>query len=110
LNIDKELQKGHFVIGKCTKCGKKVWPPMDFCDECFGEVIMEDGPQTGRITEFAKKENEYFCIIEMTEEIRIMGKLLSGTPKNNQLVKITQCGIVENNYFFEFSLLESANM
>ena len=78
---------------------------MDYCDECFGEVTIEDGPQIGRIIEFAKKENEYFCIIEMTEEIKIMGKLLAGTPKNDQHVKIAHCGIVENNYFFEFSLL-----
>ena len=37
--FENELNKGNFVISKCQKCNKIVWPVNDICDNCFSNVI-----------------------------------------------------------------------
>ena len=104
MNFESEIKKGNFVVGECIKCKKTVWPPSDYCNRCFGEIIIKKGPREGKIIEFSKENKNYFCLAEFEKEVKIMGKISSGIPQNNQLVKIAECGIKDGNYFFEFSL------
>ncbi len=103
MNFESEIKKGNFVVGECTKCKKTVWPPSDYCNRCFGEVVLKKAPEEGKIIEFSKEGENYFCLVEFEKEVKIMGKISSGVPKNNQIVKIEKCGIQDDNYFFEFS-------
>ena len=52
-----------------------------------------------------KKNKNYFCLAEFEKQVKIIGRISSGIPQNNQLVKIEKCGIKDGNYFFEFSLV-----
>ncbi len=100
MNFESELSKGNFYIPKCTKCFKVVWPPSEFCNHCFGDVSLKKKVFEGKIIEFSRQDDEYFCLVEFEKEIRVMAKMLN-TPKTDQRVKISKCGIFNGNYFFQ---------
>lgn len=104
MNFEDALKEGIFVIGKCNSCKKTIWPPSDYCNRCFGKIEVKKGPMEGKIIEFSKQDKNYFCLVEFEKEVKIIGKISSGIPQNNQSVKITKCGIKDESYFFEFSL------
>lgn len=105
MNFELELKKGNFIIAECIHCKKIVWPPSEFCNQCFKEVSWRKGSQEGKIIEFSKQNNEYFCLVEIENTIKIMSKLSSGIPNTGQRVKIERCGIKDDNYYFEISLI-----
>ena len=102
MNFESELTKGIFCIPECAKCKKIVWPPSDFCNHCFGKVCLKKGDFEGKIIEFSRQDEDYFCLVEFEETIRIMAKI-SESPRVGQIVKITKCGISNGSYFFNVS-------
>ena len=104
MKFDEELKKGNFLICKCSKCNQTVWPPQDFCNLCFGETIWKNSNKIGKILEFSKDDGGYFCLVEIEDKIRILGRLGNGkAPEINSKVKIEKCGIKDGNYSFELS-------
>ena len=99
MSFEKELEKGQFCIPECTVCKKLVWPPSEFCDKCNGETLLKKEEFMGKIIEFSRQNQEYFCMVEFCDSIRIMAKMIT-CPKKDQTVKISKCGIDKNNYFF----------
>jgi hypothetical protein len=99
MNFESELSKGKFFIPECTICKKIVWPPAEFCSHCFGLVSLKKGEFEGKIVEFSRQDEEYFCLVEFENNIRIMAKI-SQIPKIDQRVKISKCGITNGSYFF----------
>ncbi len=99
MNFEYELSKGRFSIPQCTVCKKIVWPPSEFCNYCFGKVSLKNNNFQGKIIEFSKQNDDYFCVVEFEETIRILAKIKS-IPKIGQIVKISKCGINNGNYFF----------
>jgi len=99
MNFESELSNGKFMIPQCNVCTKIVWPPAEFCNDCFGSVSLKNGDFEGKIIEFSKKDEYYFCIVEFENTIKIISKM-SELPKIGQLVKISKCGILDGNYFF----------
>lgn len=104
MSIEKELEKGNFVLGECTKCGKTVWPPSEYCNVCFGEVVIKKGPFEGKIIEYSKREQDYFCLAEFADQVKIIGSVLE-MPQKNQKVSVKKCGIQNGSCFFEFLLI-----
>ncbi len=102
MSFESELKNGNFCIPECIECKEIVWPPTDFCSKCFGKISLKRGDFEGKILEFSKKEDEFFCVVEFYEKIRIMAKMLQ-TPKIGDSVKISKCGISDGSYFFEVS-------
>lgn len=105
MNFDTELENGNFIVAECKHCQKIVWPPSDFCNKCFRDVSWRKGAHEGKIIEFSRKNDSYFCLIEIEKSIRLIGKLSRGIPIEGQQVKIEKCGIENKNYSFEISLL-----
>ena len=105
MNFETELKNGKFVVSECKKCNKIVWPSSEICNQCLDKTYWRDVNSNGEIIEFSKHDKEYFCLAKFEEEIRIMGKITSGTPEIGASVKITNCGIRDNNHYFEMSLL-----
>ncbi|HJM78993.1 MAG TPA: hypothetical protein QF656_00425 [Nitrosopumilus sp.] len=99
MNFEEELRKGKFTIPECLSCKKIIWPPTEFCDVCNSETHLKTGQFTGKIIEFSKQNEEYFCIVEFADSFRLMAKMKSN-PKKGQIVKISECGIYKENYFF----------
>ena len=103
--FETELKAGNFVTSECTNCNKIVWPPSDYCDNCFKEVNWRKVSENGTIVELSRKENDVFCITEFENKIRVMGKLDAEIHmvKPGQTVKLTKCSFNDKNGFF-FSL------
>ncbi|MFQ5476180.1 MAG: hypothetical protein ACE5DT_04025 [Nitrosopumilus sp.] len=99
MGFESELSQGIFCIPECTVCKKIVWPPSEFCNNCFGAVSLKKGDFEGKIIEFSRQNKEYFCLVEFEKNIRVMAKI-SQTPEIGQIVKISKCGIDNGNYFF----------
>ncbi|KAF6247569.1 hypothetical protein C6990_03730 [Nitrosopumilus sp. b3] len=100
MNFETELSQGNFYIPECMRCSKIIWPPSEFCNHCFGEIIFKKKIVEGRIIEFSHKNEEYFCLVEFENQIRVMAKM-SNSPKIGQIVKLVKSGIIKGNYFFE---------
>jgi len=99
MNFESELAQGKFYIPECTICKKIVWPPTEFCDHCFGLISLKKGDFEGKIIEFSRQNEEYFCLVEFEKTIRVLAKILK-IPEIGQTVKISKCGISNGNYFF----------
>lgn len=102
MSFESELSKGQFTIPECLECKKMVWPPAEFCNDCFGQTHLKKGVFEGKIIEFSKQNETYFCMVEFENTIKIMAKIVK-TPKIDQIVQISKCGIVNGSYFFEVS-------
>ena len=100
--FDIELKKGNFVTSKCNYCTKIVWPPSNYCDNCFMEVNWRKVSSNGKLIEWSKKNNNIFCIAEFENTIRIIGKLdiKNVIPKPGQLLKFTKCTLNDKPRFF----------
>ena len=99
MSFESELEKGNFCIPRCNSCKKIVWPPSKFCSHCLGSVSAQKGNFEGKIIEFSRQDESYFCMVEFEEEIRILAKS-SKVPEIGQKVKISKCGIESNNNYF----------
>ena len=106
--FEAELKTGNFVTSECHHCNRIVWPPNDYCDNCFKEVNWRKVIENGTIIEASKKDNEVFCISEFENKIRIMGKLDAEIEMANpgQIVRLSKCMFNGKNSFF-FSLENS---
>ena len=99
MSFEKELKKGQFCIPECLSCKKWIWPPSEFCDNCNGVTSLKKGEFEGRIIEFSKQNENYFCMVEFYNSIRLIAKMTE-IPKKDHIVKISQCGISNGSYFF----------
>ena len=101
--FEEELKKGNFITSECHKCDKIVWPPSDYCDNCFKEVNWRKVSTNGTIIELSKQEDDVFCITEFENKIRVMGKLDAEIHmvKSGQTVKLNKCSFDgKSNFFF----------
>ena len=100
MSFENKLNQGIFCISECNECKKIVWPPSESCSHCFGNVHLKEGIFEGKIIEFSRQMDQYFCMVEFENTIRIMAKT-SETPEIGKKVKISKCGVNDGNYFFQ---------
>ena len=105
--FDAELKKGNFITSECQHCAKIVWPPSNYCNNCFNCVTWRKVSLYGKIIEWSKKGNDIFCISEFENTIRIIGKLdiKNKTLGSGKLVKLSKCSANGKCKFF-FTLME----
>ena len=53
--FESELKTGNFVTSECNHCNRVVWPPSDYCDNCFQKVDWRKISKNGIIIELSKK-------------------------------------------------------
>lgn len=102
MSFEAELEKGEFSIPECKSCDRVIWPPSEFCNKCFGLVSLRRGEFEGKVIEFSRHDNEYFCLVEFEKDIRILASILE-SPKIGKMVKMSRCGISNGSYFFQVS-------
>jgi len=100
MNFEDELTRGNFTIPECSSCKKIIWPPTEFCDVCYNETHLKSGQFLGKIIEYSKQNDEYFCMVEFLDTFRLIAKMKE-KPENGQIVKILKCGISNGTYFFQ---------
>ena len=105
--FESELKKGEFIFPECLTCMQVVWPPSDYCNLCLEKVHWKKLDRIGKILEYSKKGDVFFCLAEFEKKIRIMGKLqvYSKQPEIGQKVKLEKFGVDGTNYHFIMSLI-----
>jgi uncharacterized protein len=81
--FETELKNNNFVCSECAKCRHLVWPPSDYCNKCFGDVIWRPVSKRATLVELSSKDGKYFCIGEFENSIRVFGTL----EGNSNLIK-----------------------
>lgn len=98
--FDQALNEGRFIVSFCENCQKFVWPPSSYCNICQEITLWKEPNKNGRVLEFSKQKEDYFCLIEINNEIRILGGLeTSKPPKIGQNVELYKCSYDEKPKF-----------
>ena len=103
------LKRGQLRIPTCCNCHQKVWPPNQFCSQCFSRRIdMVKADSKGRIIEFSKSHNKNnpseltYGLIEISG-VRLIGSIVGKGIEANSSVLLRRCGLTESkNAFYEF--------
>jgi len=106
MNFESELKKGNFMVTECNNCQKIVWPSSEYCNFCFKETRWRASSGIGKILEFSKKDETFFCLVELENAIKIIGQISFENPKVGDKVCIDECGIINNNMFIKFRILK----
>ena len=106
MNFESELRSGNFLISECNLCKKIIWPSSEFCNQCLGRNSWRKCSRTGKIIEFSKYKETYFCVAVIENSIKLIAEITSGSPKIGKDVDIIDCGIVNDNYFFKMKVLD----
>ncbi len=106
MKFESELKKGNFFLSECPNCKKIVWPPSEYCDQCLQEVIWRKSSGVGKILEFSKQNEQIFCVVEIENAVRLMGKIISGNPEIGKKVIIADCNIENENNVVKMKVLE----
>jgi len=75
--FEEQLKKGKFYICKCKNCNIVFWPIQKVCNKCSENTSWVESSCKGTIIEFSKKESEFFGIVKIDENIRLLGKIIS---------------------------------
>ena len=106
MNFEAELEKGNFVVSECHKCKKIVWPPSEFCNVCLKEVSWRKSSGEGKILEFSRQNENFFCVAEIENSIRLIGKIVSGLPEVGKKVKIESCSVEGQDYVLNMKIID----
>ena len=105
MNFEDEIKKGNFVISECKSCNKIIWPPNDICNSCFGITKWRKASKNGKILEYSKNEEQFFCLVELEQDLRVICTLIDTIePKIDQEVSMTNCSMYDGKYSFEVKL------
>ena len=106
MSFEEDLSGGVLTVSTCPKCRITVWPPSKICSRCFGPTDRRRCAGTGKVAEYSRDGQRYFCIAELDEGFRIMGSLSSGTaPRIGQRIRLKRAGMDGDGYEFEMSIV-----
>ena len=74
--FEEELKNNNFVCSECLKCQKIIWPPSNYCNKCFRNVIWRQVSRNAILLEYSYENGECFCLAELEDQIRLVGKIL----------------------------------
>ncbi|MGI0072360.1 MAG: Zn-ribbon domain-containing OB-fold protein [Nitrosotalea sp.] len=98
--FEQELSNNNFICAQCTRCGKLVWPPSEFCNKCFSDVIWRPVSKFAKLIEFSRKDNKFFCIAEFEDSIRVMGSVENASDLQiGQSLFLIKCHYDEKEIF-----------
>ncbi len=87
--FEDQLKKGIFHICACKNCKIVFWPTQKICHKCGKNTSWSESSYKGTIIEFSKKDSEFFGLVEINENIRVLGKIItSGDIHIGQSVKM----------------------
>ncbi len=88
--FEDQLKKGIFQICYCSNCNNTIWPPKEICHLCHNYSEWKKSENRGKIIEFSKKDSVYFGLVQIDENIRVLGDISSESiPKIGQAVRMS---------------------
>jgi uncharacterized OB-fold protein len=107
------IRRGEFRVPVCKHCRKKMWPPSEFCCDCFFTTCLEKIETTGTLIEFTTShihgKEDLYGVVDM-KGIKLIGSL-SGNVTRGMKVRMVKCGIRENGclyYYFDLYVRQSS--
>lgn len=85
-----------------------IWPPSDYCNRCFLKTKWRKADTIGKLLEFSKKGDKYFCLSQFESDVRIMGILETEPQKIPEIghqVKLESCGTKDGTHYFVMKLI-----
>lgn len=67
-------------VSRCTRCGLVSWPPAGHCSGCLARTEPADGPRTGVVVEYSRRDGTYFCVADFGGA-RMMCAMGKGSPR-----------------------------
>ena len=87
--FEEQLKKGIFHVCNCKNCDLVFWPTQKICNKCGKKTSWDESSYKGNIIEFSNKDSEFFGLVEINKNIRLLGKIISSeTPHVGQFVKM----------------------
>ena len=88
--FEDQLEQGIFQICYCKNCNNTIWPSKEICHICHSKTDWKKSRNIGKIIEFSKKDSTYFGLIEIDDDIRVLGDITSMLmPEIGQAVKMS---------------------
>jgi uncharacterized OB-fold protein len=107
------IRRGEFRVPVCKQCRKKMWPPLEYCCDCFFTTRLEKFETTGTLIEFTTSNiygrEDLYGVVDM-RGIKLIGSL-SGNVTPGMKVRMVKCGIRENGclyYHFDSCVTQSS--
>ena len=113
----ENIERGNFVLPYCKRCKKNIWPPSDNCRLCLANLSIENcNKKMGKILEILvskitnNNNNDILMILVDIHEVLLLGSLsvdhntIERINFKENLVKIKNCGFINNKIFYEFEL------
>ena len=94
----------HVAVSRCPDCRNVAWPPSRFCSRCLQETAQEEMPLDGTILEYSKQDGRYFCIAEINCSFRILGRIVSGTPRIGSKIMVENYWNEKGIDYFEMAI------
>ncbi|HEX5457045.1 MAG TPA: zinc ribbon domain-containing protein [Candidatus Nitrosotalea sp.] len=90
--FEDALKNNVFLCSNCTKCQHFVWPPSEFCNKCFGNVVWIPVSRNAKLIEVSSKDGKNFCIAEFEGSIRVFGTIQDTIrPTHDQNLILEHC-------------------
>tara|TARA_B100001540_G_C15653523_1_gene572189 strand:+ start:627 stop:950 length:324 start_codon:yes stop_codon:yes gene_type:complete len=87
--FEEQLKKGIFHVCNCKNCDLVFWPTQKICNKCGKKTSWNESSYKGILIEFSNKDSEFFGLVEINKNIRLLGKIISSeTPHVGQFVKM----------------------
>jgi len=96
------ISRGEFRVPVCKQCRKKMWPPSEFCCDCFFETSLEKIETTGTLIEFTTSHilgrEDLYGVVDM-RGIKLIASL-SGKLTPGMKVRMVTCGIRDDGCLY----------
>jgi len=117
ISFIENIERGNFVLPYCKRCKKNIWPPSDNCRLCLANLSIENcNKKIGKVLEILvskitnNNNNDILMILVDIHEVLLLGSLsvdhntIERINFKENLVKIKNCGFINNKIFYEFEL------
>lgn len=98
------------LVAVCPACDRVSWPPSPHCPHCLVDTVRRSLPKSGRILEYSRVGETYFCMAEFGNGIRIMCALrgTSTEPVVGQSILLDRVERKGADYSFGAHVAESS--
>src|SRR5215204_3226939 len=93
ISFIENIERGNFVLPYCKRCKKNIWPPSDNCRLCLANLSIENcNKKIGKVLEI------------LVGSLSVDHNTIERINFKENLVKIKNCGFINNKIFYEFEL------
>ncbi len=106
--IFEKIKDGVFTSTFCSYCKRHIWPPSQYCKDCFKKTKLKKINNKGILLEMSYShilnQENYFGIGDFSG-IRVIGTIVDKNIKINDLIAIYKIKVDNEKILLEFNKL-----